>query len=447
MDGPAGVVTAGAATADITPPVGRPMGGYGRRTDVSGGVNDPLLARTLVVADGTTEVALVVCDLLGVGGDLVGACRQAVERTTGIDPRHVMVAATHTHAGPAGIRAADDPGFVTETAERVGRVVAAARARLRPVSLKIGEAALDTVGRNRRHPDGPIEDRIRVLVADPGRSHEPVATLVNYACHSTVREHDNLEYSADWPGAMARLVEKAVGGTAVYLQGAAGDVNPVWSAHDHAEVERVGGIVGAAAVRLVQEMRPLGTGQWCINLNWSEDLEVPATGRLLDHVSLAVASRTVEAPRRARAPLSEIDAELAEVSAQRSHLTAGSDAYRRLTGRLNELNTDRLFPRRNSSAVAPAPQSLEVQAIRLSPRCVIVSLPGEFFVATGRDIRARAGIEGLFVAGYANGSVGYVPTADQYGRAGYEVGMTQFPPGVAEQVADAAVSLVRELAG
>jgi len=447
MDGPAGAVRAGAATVDITPPVGRPMGGYGRRTDVSQGVNDPLLARTLVLAQGDTEVALVVCDLLGVGTDLVGATREAVGRTAGVDPDHVMVAATHTHAGPAGIRAADDAGFVNQTAERIGRAVAEARGRLGPVTLKFGETALDTVGQNRRHPDGPIEDRVRVLLADPGRTEEPVATLVNYACHSTVREHDNLEYSADWPGAMARSVERAIGGTAVYLQGAAGDVNPVWAAHDHTEVERLGGIVGAAAVRLVHEMRPLDTGQWCINLNWSEDIEVPATGRLLSNISLAAASRPVTAPRRTRAPLAQIDAERAEVSAQRSHLTAGSDAYRRLTGRLNELDTDRLFPRPAASAGAPRPQTLEVQAIRLSPDCVIVSLPGEFFVATARDIRARAGVEGLLVAGYANGSVGYVPTADQYGKAGYEVGMTQFSPGVAEQVADAAVSLVRELVG
>src|SRR5579884_577080 len=89
MDGPAGAVRAGAATVDITPPVGRPMGGYGRRTEVSRGVNDPLLARTLVLAQGDTEIALVVCDLLGVGTDLVGAIREAVERSAGIDPGHV----------------------------------------------------------------------------------------------------------------------------------------------------------------------------------------------------------------------------------------------------------------------------------------------------------------------------------------------------------------------
>jgi hypothetical protein len=35
--------------------------------------------------------------------------------------------------------------------------------------------------------------------------------LVNYACHPAVLGRDNLEYSADYVGVMARTVEEAVG--------------------------------------------------------------------------------------------------------------------------------------------------------------------------------------------------------------------------------------------
>ena len=40
---------AGAAVADITPPVGGLMDGYGGRFEASKGVHDPLMARVLVL--------------------------------------------------------------------------------------------------------------------------------------------------------------------------------------------------------------------------------------------------------------------------------------------------------------------------------------------------------------------------------------------------------------
>jgi neutral ceramidase len=436
-------VLAGAASADITPPIGLAMGGYGARAGVSSGLADPLRARAVVLSDGTTELALVVCDLLGVGSDLVDESRRAIEDLTGIPPANVLVAATHTHSGPAGIRRQSGPDYVAQTAAKAAGAVAMAQAAMVPVRLVAGAAELSSISLNRRHPAGPIEDRLRVLVADAGRDRPPVFSLVSYACHSTVREHDNLDYSADWPGAMARSIEAGVGGTAVYMQGAAGDLNPVWSAHDHAEVERVGGIVGAAATRLILEMRPHASGgQWTFNLSWSEQVEVPATGRLLTDVRLAAATTRLEIDRRQRPPTAETDAELKRLQTHLSAPELGEDDRRRTRARINQLGVDRQWGR---SGLRPGAQPIEVQALRLSAECGIVSLPGEFFVSTGRDIAARSGLEFPLIAGYANGSVGYVPPAPDYPEAGYEVGMTQFDPGAAEQIAAAAVDSLRSL--
>lgn len=434
---------AGAATADITPAVGMPMGGYGARTGVSRRVEDPLLARAIFLSDGQMEVAVVVCDLLGVGSDLVRESRHAVEALTGIPADHVLVAATHTHSGPAGIRMRDAMDYVAQTAAKVGGAVAVARDSAVPVQLVAGSADLATVSLNRRDPAGPIEDRLRVLVADPGRERPPVFTLVSYACHSTVREHDNLDYSADWPGAMARTVEATIGGTAVYLQGAAGDVNPVWSAHDHAEVERVGGIVGAAAARLALEMRPHASGgQWTFNLSWSEQLQVPAAGLLLTDIGLAAATTRLELERRRRSPVAETDAELERLQRELAVPERSDSDRRRLRARVNELGAERQW---GLAEVRPGTQAVEIQAFRLSAECGIVSLPGEFFVETGRHVARSSGLVFPLVAGYANGSVGYVPPAGEYVAAGYEVGMTQFSPGAAERIADTAVTTLSSL--
>src|SRR5215207_10120059 len=98
-DSPPSMLRIGASAIDITPPVGTALDGYGGRTDVSLGVHDPLFARCLYLDDGTTQIAIVVCDLIGVGRGLVARARELIEERPGIAHRNVLIAATQKHAG------------------------------------------------------------------------------------------------------------------------------------------------------------------------------------------------------------------------------------------------------------------------------------------------------------------------------------------------------------
>ena len=92
----------GAAEVVITPPVGTFLDGYGGRDGGSVGVHDDLHARAIVVDDGTTQAAIVSCDLIGVDRRLVARARELASAATSIPTGNIMIAATHTHAGPAG---------------------------------------------------------------------------------------------------------------------------------------------------------------------------------------------------------------------------------------------------------------------------------------------------------------------------------------------------------
>jgi hypothetical protein len=437
-------VTAGAAVADITPALGVRMGGYGARTGVAQDVHDALHARALVLDDGATRLALVVCDLVGVMADLVAEARAIIAADCGIPADCVLISATHTHSGPGTIgigTGAHTSHYVAETARRIAGAVALADRRRVPVTLKVATVGVTTISQNRRHPDGPIETEALVLLLAPQGNGPAVATVVNYACHSTVLEADNLHFSADFPGAMARLLERTVGGVGIYLQGAAGDINPAWMTHDFAEVERVGGILGAAATRTAHELRPVGEEQWVVNLNWSElTAKEPAPGTVLEGVALAAWTTTVEVPRRNLPSPDELAAEIRDLETTLAALPPADVAGRRArTARLNELRMTWLVSGRLAAGKLPPTETMELQVLRLSPTCVIASLPGEFFVETGRELRRAIGLPHVLVAGYANGYVSYVPPADQFPEAGYEVGCAQFPPDTADR-------LVRELA-
>ena len=91
---------AGAAAIDISPkefPLNMPGGFSGNAAE---GVHDPLHARALVLADGTTTLAMVVVDNLGVAPEVQDEAKAIAAEKTGIPVNKMMICSTHTHSGP-----------------------------------------------------------------------------------------------------------------------------------------------------------------------------------------------------------------------------------------------------------------------------------------------------------------------------------------------------------
>ena len=439
-------VLAGASVIDITSPVGVEMGGYGARKGVATGIHDNLNVRTLVLDDGTTKLVIAICDFVGVGPKIVDAAREVIAGELGIPPECVCIAATHTHSGPLTVRTGDGLDYSTVTAAKIAGSVRVALTNMQPVTLKVGLAEVSTISQNRRDPGGPQETVLKVLLAAAAGGAEPVATVMNYACHATVLEHDNMLYSADFPGVAAALLEHAVGGTGIYMQGTCGDINPAWMRHDFAEIRRIGSIVGAAAARTAHELRPLGEQQSCINLSWNEDVPVePAPGTLISGISLASARTFLDLPRKRLPAADIIEAELKEIGDRLAALAPGDTAGRRaLRPHLNQLRMDRVSKERFPSSEGMS-QRVELQVFRISPQLAVVMLPGEFFVETGRAIARRSPFEHTFISAYANDYAGYFAPADQFPCAGYEVGSTRFEPESEGRILDAVEQLLQSL--
>jgi hypothetical protein len=256
-------------------------------------------------------------------------------------------------------------------------------------------------------------------------------------------EYDNLDYSADFPGAAMRFVERNLGGAGLYLQGCCGNINPVWMRHDFVEVERIGGILGAAATRVAHEIRPLDEGQWCVNLNWSEQTPKETPGMLLHGLRLDSARTTVDLTKRTLPTLEEIEAEVRRLEADLE--AAGDDQGKRRAVR-PRLNSLRLWRgQRQRGGGDGGNETVELQAFRISEECAVITLPGEFFVEVARDLETRAGLPHLLISGYTNGTAGYFPTAAQFDSFGYEVGQARFVPDSVGVITEEAVKLVRSL--
>ena len=414
----AGDLLVGAAKVGITPPLHVPYLGFEPRQAIFEGVHDPLYARAAAFDSEDAAVAVLSADalglsrdLLGPGSDFIADVRDAAVQATGLAPECILLAATHAHSTPEtyGITRLwerDDCRAWTETlADQLASAVTLAWQDRSPASLRLGAARLEGMSRNRREHLGgegarhPIDESVTVLLAER-ESGGPVA-LASYACHPVTVQVQPL-VSADFPGRATSIVEGALGGDGccLFLQGAAGDINPIlghtgeWRDVETYGQMLAGGILEAlGAARLADEMPDL---------------------------VLAGANETLSLPSREAPSLEEASAALEATEAR-----AAREAYR-------------------LAQFGAGPVSVEAQALRIG-ELTLCAFPGELFCELGLRLKAELQAPTM-VVGCANGCVGYLPPEQAWDEGGYEVGMgawCRLARGAPEELVEAA----RKLAG
>jgi hypothetical protein len=320
-------------------------------------------------------VVLVSLDLVAVGAELVQLLRSRIRQEVGVVS--VLVAATHTHAGPAGVRTRPEDDTVTDSVlDAVLSCVGRAAATAAPVRARAGTGQLPAgVATNRNDPHAPVDRRL-TLIRLSGTDGSLVGLVWHTGVHPTVLGPDNLRYSADLPGEVRRRLRRD-DEPVMFLNGAAGDVSSrfVRRGRDHAELERLGGLLHDALPPLSRpvELSPVVVAERAVALQAADHEDRPAE---------RLRQRTVQ------------DLESRELSA---------GERRRLESLLEGLA-------RVSQSPPPPGGTVEaqVQVLRLGD-LVLAAVPGEAVSALSRLRPERAGVTVLLV-GYANGYIGYLTT-------------------------------------
>lgn len=231
-----GDVKAGAAKRDITPKEPVPMWGYGARHDqLSVGTLDPLFAAAIVIQAGDKKVAIVGLDLgRSPSEKSLERIRQRIKDEAGIE--YSFISGSHTHHGPV-LELSDEPGkgkgrfdaairYYRQLEDAIVAAILEADKSLTPARLATGAVELDGFNRNRHSklPRAPVDRMLTVMRFDD-LSGKPLAVLVNFAGHPTNISAQTLKFSADYVGTMKETIEKDFGGTAVFMQGASGDLS------------------------------------------------------------------------------------------------------------------------------------------------------------------------------------------------------------------------------
>jgi neutral ceramidase len=404
---------AGAARTDITPPGSVELWGYSNRSGPATGTLDPLYARVLVLSDGIHSVALITLDLgRTFGPPQIAALRERVRREHLVD--EVMLMASHTHSAPV---IEDDyteiPAWEKRALDRIALAIREAHARLVPARVGTGFGQA-TIGHNRRvvmsdgsvkmlwrnstyQQTGLVDPSVGVIRVDDLQG-TPLAILVNYSCHPVVFGPDNLRYSADYPGAMARYVEGSLKRGArspicFFVQGAPGDINPFLDKTPLPE-------------NADEEMRRVG-----------EQL-----GREVARVARTIV--TVRPPRP----------EVAFTSEEMHFINRWDlDKLREMLKREYGEQLARRYERYvTPEFVAP------VTTLVINRDIALVGMPGEPFVGLQLMLKQRSPIAATFLCGYTNGYYGYFPTINAAVAGGYgaDTVVTRVEVGAGERMID-----------
>lgn len=469
-----GTLRAGVARVDITPAIGLPLL-HPLREGPAAGVEKPLTATALVLSDDQCKVAIVACDLIYLRGAYVKRIRSRISTLLGIPREHVLINCSHTHAVPP-MPSQEVPDSTPEPAlaryhawleEAIPG--AALWADRHPQSVRVGAGrGAVRIGVNRRerlpdgtiilgeNPSGPVDEEVGVLRFDTATDC-PLALVMNYACHPDVLGPRVTLVSPDYVGHARATVETLTGVPALFLQGAAGDIDPivgiVLEPDGWVEIRRLGLQLGAEAAKVFAGIRThRRRGERQIHRSMSDGLSMWTYCDVIGSAITAfgVVTRHLTLPLQ---PLPGSDIAQAEVdnweqTLHRLKESRGSSADQRLAER--HLDWARLQQHAVRSGESQQVE-MELQAIRLND-IGIVAIPGEPFIEIGLNIKRRSPLPHTFVLGYSNGCLVYVPTAKAFAEGGYEVNAHKnymLPSGVTPEwagvIEESAVEMLAEL--
>ncbi|MDF9798894.1 neutral ceramidase [Catalinimonas alkaloidigena] len=397
---------AGVAKVIITPQQNLWMAGYGARDHPAEGKLHDLWAKALVIEDASGQRAVLIStDLLGVPKKLSDRIRDRLNEKLNLTRAQILLNSSHTHSGPVLEESLSDiyplneaqlnevAGYSAVLEDQIVHLVSEAFASLEPVKIFTGNGT-SRFQVNRRNNNaatlhmqtdlnGPNDYAVPVMKVQK-EGGEMMAIAFGYACHPTVLSF--YQWSGDYPGfAQMELEKRYPDATALFFQGAGADQNPL-PRRTVALAKQYGQTLAAAVVRVLsEEMKELAPHLTTAYTEIALSLDSPPTKETLTKM---IDESSSYQKRWAQKMLSKLE-----------HDEAFESSY---------------------------PYPLQILKLGDQP---IFSLGGELVVEYSILLKQIFGHE-IFVLGYSNDVMAYIPSTTILREGGYEGASSQIVYGL-----------------
>lgn len=433
------LISVGAGVVEITPPVGMPLSGFiARGNRPSTGIDSPLYVCALAFQQDEEVYLLLSYDLLGLGAPQETLILEHLHGRLGpgFNTQHCVLLATHNHSGPSmGLlvgEANPDVNYLDRLAAFSAQAAALAVEQLQPVRLFLAEARLPALTYNRRalladgrvsispQPDapvverGPLDDRLTVLLWRSPQG-ENLAVALHFACHGVAVMTQHI--GADIPGEFSTRLSQRLGAPCLFLQGAAGDVNPTTATAERTDLLAWMERAMTCLDGLEERFRP-ATGTPLQALNGQVNLPFAPLPSLEDTIHNVQALERIAAGDVTSPDLQQTIRAFKNTMNMRPDEALDPGIARFVALALAQAGRITLQVIQRGQPLDPLP--LRLGAWQMG-EVVLVYLAAEVFTSTGLQLRSlMPGLTVLPVT-FLSPVVGYIPDPPAMLRGGYEV--------------------------
>jgi len=451
-----GPLKAGAATSNITPPLGGSIVG-GFKPYPATHIHDELHARCLVLDNGNKRLALVVCDLLGMHRCVSDEARRLIQEETGIPRDQVLISATHTHSactalGAGRYKVAQEPDeYQRFVARRIADGVRRSINLLRPAEIAFGATEVPEHVFNRRwfmrpgtmpanpfggldlvkmnppagsanltEPAGPTDPTVSILAVRETEGR-PIAVYAAYSLHyvgGVGNGHVSADYFAMFCDELTRQQQadpQEPPFVAIMANGTSGDINninfrqPRPGKPQYEQMRFVAHDVAHKVHAAIQDLKY--DRDVVLDARYAEPL---IGSRIPTEDQMAWAKKT-----------------LAEAPADKQ------------TWSLSTIYADRVTHLAEAPEIVPIP----LQVLRVG-NVAIGSMPTEVFCEIGLEFKDRSALKPAFLVSIAHGYFGYLPTPRHHDLGGYEtwIGTNRLEKEASVKMLNTLVEMTRDLA-
>jgi hypothetical protein len=378
--------------------------GFNRKDSTARGILHPLKAQVLLLQTRPRSYCLIAIDSIGFSTVLTNLLRGRISEQLNTKKENIMVCFSHTHSAPDA--AANKAEYFEFIQQKIIKAVGVAQSNTFPIKAAWGVAE-NTIGINRRKDAASIDKRLGILKINDAVTNVTKLILLRITAHANVLTSDNYYISADYIGLTRDLLEKEYNCKVIVTQGASGNVKSKYRQKNADFLEEHPLEAAEVAVNAQTKKSDFDESMKSLSKNASEIFK--AVNAVMDKIDpadiyrLSMDSETLtffaDVPTKKRAM--EIVNEAA---------SAGIDGKDWLE------EVERLI----EIGIKTQEAKKELQFLCVNNGC-LCGVADEPMCEIAIDIQEKVGNSYVFFGGYTNGYEGYLPTADEYHKGGYEV--------------------------
>lgn len=368
-------VLLGFSEVDITPSFNVQTIGFNRKDNLSRGVLHKIFAQISLWISDEEKSCLLTIDNIGFSYEESNILRDEIANKLGVTNDKVMLCFSHTHSAP---NISIEQDYFCFLRKQVLLGVSEAKKNVAPIKAVWGKTEAD-IGINRRDEYGVLDRRVGVIKIVDANTDNLRLLILRVTAHGNVLLRDNYLISSDFIGVTRKSLEEKYGCKVMITQGASENVKPKYAGSIEA-LNNMSLAISNAVASCIEKLKP----------------------QRIEKLSM----------------FSQVETFFSDVPTLERAKEISDEAMRE--NNIDDTSWLKEVARLHNENIMQQSTDIEIQYFMLNNGC-FCGVSNEIMCELAVDVAKNCNDDFIYFGAYTNGCDGYLPTACEYDKGGYEV--------------------------